>query len=137
MNRLVIVVLLALAACGGPPWRAREKPPGRVATADSTVLVALDSEVRRALELVDHREQVLPDGRLRAQLRLVNRSSSNLHVQVSWSFKDDRNFQVESDSPFEHVLIAAGQTVSLARESMAAGALAFHVQVRTAHSAQE
>ena len=87
--------LLAASACGGPPHRAREKSPDSVATVDSTVMVVLDDEVKWQLELIDHREQVLPDGRLRAQIRIANRSQSNAHVQVAWSFKDDRNFAVE------------------------------------------
>jgi hypothetical protein len=34
-------------------------------------------------------------------------------------------------------VISAGQTVALTHESMAAGASAFHVQIKTAHSAQD
>jgi hypothetical protein len=137
MRRLAMLAALVPAACGGPPFRASEKDPERVAAADSTVLVVLDDGVKRALELVDHREQALADGRLRAELRLVNRTSRDLHVQASWSFKDERGFPIEPDSPFEHLFVGAGQTVPLSRESMAPGASAFHVQMKTARSAQE
>lgn len=136
-SMLVAALVLAASACGGPPHVAREKSATSVASADATVMVVLDDEVKWQLELIDHREQVLPDGRLRAQVRFVNRSQKDAHVQVAWSFKDDRNFPVESDSPFEHVMVASGQTVALTRESLAAGATAFHIQVKTAKSAQD
>lgn len=134
MRRILYLALsvAVAAACGGPPFRSREKPATQVATADSTVLVAMDDDIRWALELIDHREQLLPDGRFRAQIRFANRSSKDLETQVSWSFKDDAGFPTEKETPFEHVLIAGGQTVSLTRESLIAGATAFHVQVRTA-----
>lgn len=137
MRKLMLVALLAAAACGGPPFKAREKDPDRVATVDATVLVVLDDQVKWGIELVDHREEILPDGRLRAHVRLVNRTPADMHVQMTWTFKDDRNFPVEADSPFEHVLISAGQTLSLTRESRAAGAKAFHVQLKTAKSGQD
>ncbi len=136
MWKLTIVVLLTAAACGGPPYRAREKEPDRIATADSTVLVALDDGVKGAIELLDHQELVMADGRLRAQVRFVNRTSHQLELQVAWSFKDDQGLAVEPDSPFVHLFVAAGQTVDLARESIAAGAVAFHVQAKSARSAQ-
>ena len=137
MRTLTFLALLAAAACGGPPYAAREKDPDRAATVDTTVLVVLDDDVKWALELLDHREELLPDGRLRAHLRLANRAAADLHVQLAWSFKDARNFPVEGDSPFEHVLISAGQTLSLSRESRAPGAVAFHVQAKSAKSAQD
>ena len=131
VRRTTLGLLLAgAAACGGPPYRADEKDADRAAVADTTVLVALDEWAEDSLELVDHREQVLADGRLKAEIRFVNRASRDLELQLSWGFKDARGFAVEADSPFEHVFIQAGQTVSLARTSRASGAAAFHVQAK-------
>jgi hypothetical protein len=128
-----LLVAAAAAACAQrTPFRASERNPTKVATVDSTVLVVLDENLEGAIELLDHREQVLPDGRLRAQLRLVNHGSHDLHVQVAWTFKDDRGFPVEEESPFEHTMVASGQTLSLTRDSMQPGATAFHVQVKSA-----
>lgn len=137
MKKLATFALLLLAACGGPPFRAHEKDADREATADTTTLVVMDDEVKWALELIDHREQLLPDGRLRTQLRFVNKTPKDLHVQMAWTFKDDADFSVEPTSPFEHVLVAAGQTKDVVRESMARGATRFHVEVKTAKSAEE
>jgi hypothetical protein len=132
-----LTLLGASVACGGPPYRAKEKSPKDAATVDKTVLVVLDDDVKWAIELLDHRQVVLPDGRLRAELRLANRSAKDLHVQVAWTFKDDSNFPVEGDTPFEHVLLSGGQTTAIAKESRATTATAFHVQVKTARSAQD
>lgn len=121
-----------LSACGGPPSRASERDPKSVAVVDSATLVVLDDEARWGIELVDHRAQVLPDGRLKAQVRFVNRSPNDRHIQISWTFKDDKNFAVEPSTPFAHYLLGAGQTVDLTQESVAAGATGFHVQLRTA-----
>ncbi len=136
MKTLATCALLLLAACGGPPFQAHEKAPDRVATADATALVVMDDEVKWSLELIDHREQLLPDGRLRAQLRFVNKTPKDQHVQMAWTFKDDTGFAVEPTSPFEHVLVAGGQTKDVARESIARGATRFHVEVKTAKSAE-
>ena len=132
MRRAASVIALFAAACGGPPHRARELSPTSVAVADSTVLVAMDDDVRWAIELVDHRAQLLADGRLRGQLRLVNRSGKEMELMIAWCFKDDRGFPVEAESPFEHVIVSGGQTLPLTRESLAGGATAFHVQVKSA-----
>lgn len=137
MRNLLAIALCGLAACGGPPYRASEKPADRVAAVDSTVLVVLDDDVKWGIELVDHRELMLPDGRLRAQLRLRNKTPSDQHVQLAWTFKDDANFAVEATTPFMHHLIAAGQTIDLTRDSLARGATRFHVEVKTAKSAQD
>ena len=137
MKKILPLALCSLAACGGPPFRAHEKDPDRVATADSTVLVVMDDDVKWALELLDHREQKLPDGRLKAQIRFQNKASSDVHVQVAWTFKDDANFSVESETPFEHIVIGSGQTKDLTHESMSNAATRFHVQVKTAKSAEK
>jgi len=133
---LPVVVLLGSAllsgSCGGLPHKADEKDPKDQATADSTVLVILDDDLRWAIQLLDHREQILADGRLRAQIRFVNRSPTDRHVQVRWTFKDDKHFAVEPDTPFAHYLINAGQTVDLKQESIAAGAVEYVVQMTTA-----
>jgi hypothetical protein len=134
---LPLLALLSLTACGYPPFRSKEKSESKVATADSTVLVVLDDAVKWSIELLDHREQMLPDGRLRGEIRVANRSAKDLHVQTAWTFKDASNFPVEDETPFEHVMIAGGQTLSLAKESRATGATAFHVQMKTARSAQD
>jgi hypothetical protein len=131
MTRLLPCLLL-VAACGGPPNRAYEKGAKEVATADRSVLVVLDDDVKWGIELLDHREQILPDGRLKAQIRFVNRSSRDRHLQVSWTFKDDKHFAVEPPTPFAHYMISAGQTVDLTQESIAAGACEFVVQMKTA-----
>lgn len=131
MKRLLSLLLL-VAACGGPPNSAFEKGKRETATADSTVLVVLDDEVKWAIYLLDHREQILPDGRLRAQIRFVNRSRQDCHIQVSWTFKDDKHFAVEPPTSFAHYLISSGQTVDLTQESIAAGATEFVVQMKTA-----
>jgi len=137
VKTLVLLSLLAAAACGGPPYRAREKSPDKVATPDTTVLVVLDDTAKWGLELVDHDQQELPDGRLRARIRVSNRTPNDLELQMAWSFKDDRGFSVEADSSIEHVLLTAGQTVSLTRDSRSTEATAFHVQAKTARSAQD
>ncbi|MBM4013956.1 MAG: hypothetical protein FJ293_03200 [Planctomycetes bacterium] len=121
-----------LAACGGPPHQAREKSSDRLAAVDASTMVVLDHELRFTLELLDHRVVRLPDGRLRAQIRIANRTGSDLKTQVAWTFKDDSNFAVESETPFEHVLFGAGQTRDLTRESLSNAATRFHVQARTA-----
>ena len=131
MKRLLPLLLLA-GACGGPPNSAYEKGRSSTATADSTVLVVLDDTVKWAIELLDHRAQILPDGRLRAQIRFVNHSKRDCHIQVSWTFKDDRHFAVEPPTPFAHYLISSGQTVDLTQESIAAGASEFVVQMKSA-----
>jgi hypothetical protein len=127
-----LLAVCAVAACGGPPHQAREKAADRVSAVDASTLVVLDDEARFALELQDHRVVRLPDGRLRAQLRIANRTGSDLKLQFSWTFKDDSNFAVEAETPFEHVLLGAGQTRDLSRESLSNAATRFHVQVRTA-----
>ena len=142
MNRgrwslLGLTVVGMSLACGGPPYGAKEKSPKDVAAVDKNVLVVLDDDVKWAIELLDHRETVLPDGRLRAELRLANRSSRDIKVQLAWTFKDADNFPVEGETPFEHLLLSRGQTTSIAKESRSPGATAFHVQVKTAHSAQD
>jgi hypothetical protein len=142
MNRgrwslLVLASIGASVACGGPPHRAKEKSPEDAAAVDTTVLVVLDDDVKWAIELLDHRQTVLPDGRLRGEMRLANRSSKPIHVQVAWTFKGADNYPVEGDTPFEHLLLSGGQTIAIAKESRAAGATAFHVQVKTARSAQD
>ena len=118
------------AACGAPPHQAREKSSDQLAAVDATTMVVMDDEARFALELQDHRVQKLPDGRLRAQLRFANRTGTDLHLQLAWTFKDDANFAVEAETPFEHVLIAGGQTKDLTRESLSNAATRFHVQVK-------
>ena len=137
MKMLVPLLLLVVAACGGPPYRAREKSPDNVATPDSTVLVVMDDTVKWGIELVDHEQETLPDGRMRARLRFTNRTPKELEVQYAWTFKDDRGFNVEGDSPFEHLILAPGQTVSVTRDSRSNAATAFHVQMKTAKSAQD
>jgi hypothetical protein len=133
----LIALLFACAACGGgPPYAAKEKSPGRTATADTTVLLVLDDEVKWQLELLDHAEETLSDGRLRARVRLANRSPADLHLQVAWTFKDARGLATEPDSPFEHLFVGAGQTLELARDSLVPGAVAYHVQAKTAHTAK-
>ncbi len=136
MKKIIVPLLFAVLGCGGPPHRASEKDPERVATVDSTVLVVLDDTLRFQLELIGHREEVLPDGRLRAKLQFVNHSARDLHMQLAWTFKDNQGFAVEPDSPFEHLLIGGGQTKELTRDSLAPGATRFHVQARTAVSAE-
>ena len=131
MKKLLPLLLLA-AACGGLPHAADEKDPDDLATADSTVLVILDDDLRWAIQLLDHRQQILPDGRLKAQVRFVNRSPTDRHIQVRWTFKDDKHSAVEPDTPFAHYLINAGQTVDLSQESIASGAVEFVVQMTTA-----
>jgi hypothetical protein len=131
MKRLLPLLLLA-AACGGPPNRAFEKGKSEVATSDSAVLVVLDDTVKWAIELLDHRAQILPDGRLKAQIRFVNRSTRDCHIQVSWTFKDDKHFAVEPPTPFAHYLISSGQTVDLTQASIKAGASEFVVQMKSA-----
>jgi hypothetical protein len=128
----LLPLLLLVSACGGLPHRADEKDPRDLATADSATLVILDDDLRWAIQLLDHREQILPDGRLKAQIRFVNRSPTDRHIQVRWTFKDDKHFAVEPDTPFAHYLINAGQTVDLGQESIAAGAVEFVVQMTTA-----
>lgn len=128
----LLPLLLLVAACGGLPHRADEKDKDDVATADSTVLVFLDDELPWAIQLLDHRQQILPDGRLKAQVRFVNRSPTDRHIQVRWTFKDDKHFAVEPDTPFAHYLINAGQTVDLSQESIASGAVEFVIQMTTA-----
>jgi len=120
------------AACGGLPHRADEKDPKDTATADSAVLVILDDDLRWAIQLLEHREQILPDGRLKAEIRFVNRSPTDRHIQVRWTFKDDKHFAVEPDTPFAHYVINAGQTVDLKQESIASGAVEYVVQMTTA-----
>jgi hypothetical protein len=132
MKMPLLLLLLAAGACGGAPNRAFEKDPKDLATADSTVLVMLDDQVKWGIELLDHRAQILPDGRLRAQIRFVNRSPDARKIQISWTFKDDKHFAVEPASPFAYYLVSAGQTVDLTQESVAAGAVEFVVQMRTA-----
>jgi hypothetical protein len=131
MKKLLPLLLLA-AACGGLPHAADEKDPDDLATADSTVLVILDDDLRWAIQLLDHRQQILPDGRLKAQVRFVNRSPTDRHIQVRWTFKDDKHSAVEPDTPFAHYLINAGQTVDLSQESIASGAVEFVIQMTTA-----
>jgi len=135
MTKFLPLLLLA-AACTGEPNRAFQKSLRDVATVDSTVLVVLDDDVKWGIELLDHREQILPDGRLKAQIRFVNRSSRDRHLQISWTFKDDKHFAVEPPTPFAHYMIAAGQTVDLTQESIAAGASEFVVQMKTAKEKQ-
>ncbi len=95
--KIAFAVMACLAAgCGGPPHRAREKSPDRLAAVDAATMVVLDHELRFSLELQDHRVLRLPDGRLRAQLRIANRSGGELKVQIAWTFKDDSNFAVEA-----------------------------------------
>jgi len=132
MMKLLPLLLLLVPACGGPPGRAMEKDPKDLATADSSVLVVLDDEVKWGIELLDHRAQILPDGRLRAQVRFVNRSPRSRQLQISWTFKDGKHFAVEPASPFANYLVSAGQTVDLTQESIAAGAVEFVIQMRTA-----
>ena len=132
MKKLLPLLLLLAAACGGLPHRADEKDPDDLATADSTVLVILDDDLRWAIQLLDHRQQILPDGRLKAQVRFVNRSPTDRHIQVRWTFKDDKHSAVEPDTPFAHYLINAGQTVDLSQESIAPGAVEFVIQMTTA-----
>jgi len=62
----------------------------------------------------------------------VNRSPTDRHIQVRWTFKDDKHFAVEPDTPFAHYLINAGQTVDLSQESIASGAVEFVIQMTTA-----
>jgi len=131
MKRLLPLLLL-VGACGGPPNTAYEKSKREVATADASVLVVLDDEVKWAIELLDHREQILPDGRLKAQIRFVNRSRKDCHIQVSWTFKDAKHFAVEPPTPFAHYLISSGQTVDLTQASIAADAAEFVVQMKSA-----
>ncbi|MSR46719.1 MAG: hypothetical protein EXS13_06600 [Planctomycetes bacterium] len=137
MKYAVVFALCLLSACGGPPFQAQEKPADRVSAVDATTLVVMDDEVKWALELQDHRAQKLADGRLRAQLRLVNKTASDLHVQMAWTFKDDANFAVERETPFEHVLISGGQSKDFACESLSNAATRFHVQVRTAKAGEK
>jgi hypothetical protein len=137
MKMLLPTALLLLAACGGPPSRADEKDPDAVATVDSSVMVVMDDGAKWGVELLQHRTQRLPDGRQRAQLRFRNKTPDDLHLQVAWTFKDDANFSVETETPFEHVLVAAGQTKEMARESLSNQATRFHVQVKTAKSAED
>jgi hypothetical protein len=129
--KTLLPLLLLLPACGGLPHRAMEKDQKELATADSTVLVVLDDDARWGIELLDHRAQILADGRLKAQIRFVNRSPNDRHLQISWTFKDDKHFAVEPATPFAHYLISAGQTVDLNQESIAAGAVEFVVQMKT------
>ncbi|HET6164428.1 MAG TPA: DUF1425 domain-containing protein [Planctomycetota bacterium] len=132
MKKLLPLLLLLAAACGGLPHAADEKDPNDVATADSKVLLILDDDLSWAIQLLDHRQQILPDGRLKAQVRFVNRSPTDRHIQVRWTFKDDKHFAVEPDTPFAHYLINAGQTVDLSQESIASGAVEFVIQMTTA-----
>jgi hypothetical protein len=128
----LLPLLLLVAACGGPPSGAFEKSPKDVATSDSAVLVVLDEDVKWGIELLDHRMQILPDGRLKAQIRFVNRSPRDRHVQIAWTFKDNKHFAVEPTTAWAHYLLSAGQTVDLTQESIAAGAVEFVVQMKTA-----
>lgn len=128
----LLPAFVALAACGGPPGRAREKSPDSLAAADASNLVVMDDVAKWGVELIDHREQKLPDGRLRAQIRFRSNSQNDLHLQIAWTFKDDANFAVERETPFEHLMLAAGQTIDLTKESLSNGATRFHVQLKEA-----
>ena len=132
---LGLSLLLFATSCGGLPGTAFEKDKDDLADADSTVMVVLDDEVKWAIQLIDHRQQILADGRLKAQVRFVNRSPNDMHVQISWTFKDDHHFAVEPATPFAHYMVASGQTVDLTQESIAAGAVEFVIQMKTAKPA--
>jgi hypothetical protein len=135
MRKLVWAALLA-SACGGPPYRVSEKAPDKVATIDSTAMVALDDEAKWGFELVDSRSQTLADGRLKAQVRILNKTPKEMHVQLCWTFKDDQMFSVEQDTPFEHMIIAAGRTLDVSRQSLTTNATHFAVQVKTAKAGE-
>jgi hypothetical protein len=137
MKKLMPFAFSLLAACGGPPTGVDEKDPDDLAAVDESVMVVMDDEVKWGIELLEHRAQKLPDGRLRVQLRFRNKTPDDLHLQLAWTFKDDSNFSVEAESPFEHVLMAAGQTRDLARDSLSVQATKFHVQVKTAKTGED
>ena len=137
MKKLMPFAFCLLAACGGPPTGVDEKDSDDLAAVDESVMVVMDDEAKWGVELLQHRAQKLPDGRLRVQLRFRNKTPDPLHLQLAWTFKDNDNFSVETESPFEHVLMSAGQTRDLARDSLSVQATKFHVQVRTARSKED
>ncbi len=132
MLKLMPLVLLLVAACGGPPYRVDSKDPREVAAVDASTLVTLDDEAKWAFELLDSRKLLLPDGRLKAQIRVRNKTPKDMHVQVQWTFKDDKNFPIEPATPFEHLIVSAGQSIDLERSSLGSGATGFVVQIKTA-----
>jgi len=137
MKKLMPFALCLLAACGGPPTAADEKDPDDLAAVDESTMVVMDDEAKWGVELIQHRAEKLADGRLRVQLRFRNKTPDELHLQLAWTFKDDSNFSVEAETPFEHVLMAGGQTRDIGKESLSVMATKFHVQVKTAKSAED
>jgi hypothetical protein len=125
-----LLAWLTLSCAQGPAYKAETLGKDQKAVEDQVNVVVLEMDLISKVKDIGTQAVRMPDGRLKVQSRLLNTANKDLHLQIQTVFKDDSGFTTEKETPWEHTLLSAGDSLNYEVYSYNDKATKFVIKVR-------
>ncbi|HEU5081245.1 MAG TPA: YcfL family protein [Opitutaceae bacterium] len=124
--------LAGLAGCQSEPGPFLPQDTTKYTIENTEKFVLMDKRVQYSVTCTGLQERITPEGRLEVVANVKNRENRRIQVQISCAFKDDQNFSLNDETPWQTLILGENATESVRFTAMTPQAKKYTIRVREA-----